>query len=61
VLPYSPRRNGGAWAFSRAEAGRTMAFISIAIFLDYTHFRAEPHILLFRRPLGTDPRTGMVE
>ena len=22
--------------------------------------RAEPHILLFRRPLGTDPRTGSV-
>ena len=22
-------------------------------------FRAEPHILLFRRPLGTDPNTGI--
>ena len=24
-------------------------------------FRPEPHILLFRRPLGTDPLTGHVD
>ena len=23
--------------------------------------RPEPHILLFRRPLGTDPKTGLVD
>ena len=23
-------------------------------------YRAEPHILLFKRPLGTDPKTGQV-
>lgn len=26
----------------------------------YMLHRPEPHILLFRRPLGTDPRTGKV-
>ena len=26
----------------------------------YEWHRPEPHILLFRRPLGTDPRTGKV-
>ena len=26
-----------------------------------TFCRPEPHILLFRRPLGTDPRTGKVD
>merc|ERR1711934_340257 len=26
----------------------------------YAIHRPEPHILLFRRPLGTDPRTGKV-
>lgn len=26
-----------------------------------THFnRAEPYILLFKRPIGTDPKTGRV-
>ena len=25
-----------------------------------THCRPEPHILLFRRPNGTDPTTGLV-
>jgi hypothetical protein len=24
-------------------------------------YRPEPHILLFRRPLGTDPQTGRVD
>ena len=27
----------------------------------YAIHRPEPHILLFRRPLGTDPTTGKVE
>mmetsp|Transcript_4268 Transcript_4268/g.6370 ORF Transcript_4268/g.6370 Transcript_4268/m.6370 type:complete len:96 (-) Transcript_4268:242-529(-) len=27
----------------------------------YEIHRPEPHILLFRRPLGTDPRTGKVD
>jgi len=27
----------------------------------YEIHRPEPHILLFRRPLGTDPKTGRVE
>jgi cyclin-dependent kinase regulatory subunit CKS1 len=26
----------------------------------YMIHRPEPHILLFRRPIGTDPRTGKV-
>jgi hypothetical protein len=25
------------------------------------HFSPEPHILLFRRPLGTDPQSGRVD
>jgi len=28
--------------------------------IHYEIHRPEPHILLFRRPLGTDPNTGMV-
>ena len=24
-------------------------------------FRPEPHILLFRRPLGTDPQSGRID
>jgi cyclin-dependent kinase regulatory subunit CKS1 len=27
---------------------------------NYDRHSYEPHILLFRRPLGTDPRTGLV-
>jgi cyclin-dependent kinase regulatory subunit CKS1 len=27
----------------------------------YAHHRPEPHILLFRRPLGTDPVSGEVD
>ncbi len=27
----------------------------------YANHRPEPHILLFRRPLGTDPLTGEVD
>jgi cyclin-dependent kinase regulatory subunit CKS1 len=27
----------------------------------YEVHRPEPHVLLFRRPLGTDPRTGLVD
>lgn len=30
----------------------------------WTHYNShppEPHILLFRRPLGTDPRTGLID
>ena len=29
--------------------------------LKIMHYRPEPHILLFRRPLGTDPVTGKVD
>lgn len=29
--------------------------------LHYAIHRPEPHILLFRRPLGTDPLTGRVD
>lgn len=28
--------------------------------MHYTTYKPEPHILLFKRPLGTDPRTGEV-
>ena len=28
---------------------------------NYAIHRPEPHILLFRRPLGTDPQTGQVD
>lgn len=28
--------------------------------IHYSVHRPEPHILLFRRPLGTDPNTGIV-
>ncbi len=28
--------------------------------IHYEIHRPEPHILLFRRPIGTDPNTGMV-
>ena len=28
--------------------------------IHYEIHRPEPHILLFRRPLGTDPNTGMI-
>ncbi len=60
-VPYSLKKNGEGWASNRAEAGLTLAFISNLIFHTLIPgFRAEPHILLFRRPLGTDPRTGLV-
>jgi hypothetical protein len=58
---YCLRKSGEGWAFNRVEAGPILGFIS----KDMDHlfipcYRAEPHILLFRRPLGTDPRTGIV-
>ena len=48
-------------------AGSTTPFTSEKAdihFLQFTHglsHRPEPHILLFRRPLGTDPLTGKVD
>ncbi len=55
------KKSGEGWAFNRVEAGLISGFISKSIQLLFIPcYRAEPHILLFRRPLGTDPRTGMV-
>ena len=38
-------------------------FVFTVMFIncDNTTFRPEPHILLFRRPLGTDPQSGRVD
>lgn len=33
--------------------------IFIIIKIHYELHKPEPHILLFRRPLGTDPNTGL--
>ena len=50
--------NGEEWVLLRAEDGYIMVFISK--FFLFNTGRAEPHILLFKRPLGTDPKTGNV-
>jgi hypothetical protein len=34
---------------------------SIYIYIYIYTIRPEPHILLFRRPLGTDPQSGAVD
>ena len=51
--------------YSNPEAGFIMLFIGeftslTASFLKIVFSSPEPHILLFRRPLGTDPITGKV-
>jgi hypothetical protein len=35
--------------------------IHIILNITGTYDRPEPHILLFRRPLGTDPQSGRVD
>jgi hypothetical protein len=37
-----------------------LARASLFVFI-YLHHRPEAHILLFRRPLGTDPQSGRVD
>ena len=64
--------NGGPSACSsRGKEEWLQSFSSFVIFLvlirlprgwqHYAIHRPEPHILLFRRPLGTDPQTGAVD
>mmetsp|Transcript_31624 Transcript_31624/g.57258 ORF Transcript_31624/g.57258 Transcript_31624/m.57258 type:complete len:116 (-) Transcript_31624:253-600(-) len=36
-------------------------FIPEAHIFSFRFYRPEPHILLFRRPLGTDPQSGRVD
>jgi hypothetical protein len=36
-------------------------FLRCSLFLFSPSIRPEPHILLFRRPLGTDPQSGAVD
>ncbi|KAI9917335.1 hypothetical protein PsorP6_013266 [Peronosclerospora sorghi] len=36
-------------------------FLTLSVLFDGNECRPEPHILLFRRPLGTDPTTGRVD
>ena len=65
------RTSGGPSACSRAAAGSTTLFTSKKSvsatslnahwLMDLPLNRPEQHILLFRRPLGTDPITGNVD
>lgn len=45
------------YAESRLDALRLP---QVGFLLAYLLIRAEPHILLFKRPLGTDPKTGQI-
>jgi hypothetical protein len=36
-------------------------FLRCLLFFSLSIYRPEPHILLFRRPLGTDPQSGAVD
>lgn len=55
--------------YNKAVAGNTMLSIGTFANLFLPHrgfsyfliYSPEPHILLFRRPLGTDPQTGQVD
>jgi cyclin-dependent kinase regulatory subunit CKS1 len=38
---------------------RSIGIVQSKGWVNYTIHKPEPHILLFRRPLGTDPETGL--
>lgn len=55
-----------AWNWRSAKPGlATLCDSSVRFLLSkyflLTDYRPEPHILLFRRPLGTDPQSGRVD
>lgn len=39
---------------------RALGVIQSKGWVHYTIFKPEPHILLFKRPIGIDPKTGVV-
>ena len=43
------------------EESRDLGIIQSKGWVHYNYHIPEPHILLFRRPIGTNPRTGKVE
>lgn len=53
------KMSGGASGSNRAVGGSIMAVIR-KLYSYKNLYSAEFHILLFKRPLGTDPRTGAV-
>ena len=45
----------------KEEEWRALGIAQTKGWVHYTYFKPEPHILLFRRPVGTNPATGKVE
>lgn len=45
----------------KEEEWRALGIHQTKGWIHYTYFKPEPHILLFRRPLGTNPMTGRME
>jgi cyclin-dependent kinase regulatory subunit CKS1 len=39
---------------------RSIGVVQSKGWVNYTIHKPEPHILLFRRPIGTDPETGVI-
>ena len=74
---YLRNRSGEALVCNKVADGNTMRFIGtlsssrkfsflVMTMISYAFvfqllFSPEPHILLFRRPLGTDPQSGRVD
>jgi cyclin-dependent kinase regulatory subunit CKS1 len=52
------RETGG---YLSEDESRAIGIIQSKGWVHYDYHIPEPHILLFRRPIGTNPRTGKVE
>lgn len=52
-----PRTKG----FLKEEDVYRLGIVQTKGWVHYSRFKPEPHILLFRRPIGTNPTTGKVD
>jgi cyclin-dependent kinase regulatory subunit CKS1 len=61
ILPEKPASHQHSNVLLREEEWRAMGVMQSRGWVHYAFHRPEPHILLFRRPIGTDPNTGEVD
>ena len=60
ILPKHVSKNGPKGRLLSESEWRGLGVQQSRGWVHYAIHRPEPHILLFRRPLGTDPVTGRV-
>jgi cyclin-dependent kinase regulatory subunit CKS1 len=60
ILPHDVARNTPKGRLLSESEWRTLGVQQSRGWEHYAIHKPEPHILLFRRPIGTDPQTGKV-